>query len=792
MFTLARDISGSIWAGTNHGLIPMSQGQFILNGRLMPDLNVKSVLFDSRRNIWIGNEQGLWCISGNDIIHYARLSGKPGFDRIVALWETKDGDIWAGTADGGAGCFRGNNWTIVDGVTTHGNLGSNYILAGMEDSEQNIWFATLNGLYRLQVNAMAEDLVNVIKESRAWKTYSTAGSQVNTLWEDLFRPGNIWVGTDGGLNLIRGSLMSTFTTDDGLSDKRISALGQAPDGILWIGTEAGITYHRDAQIPPKVIISNLGVDNRNFNSETQVKEIVVSYHTKNAVLNFAGSDLGDLGGVLFNIYNGNKIVKSGITEKDNLLDLVQGSTYIFSVEAYDRHFNTLRVTNNAELRVLAPNAWDKIRDNPYFPLIILVFFVLVVLGILKLIQYIGLRRFIRFPLDLDITLKEQPDTNKFEVRIKKYKFGHKKPREDSYTSYLDLTRANAIEKQLRFGGVFPTDTLKHIGQELHSALFPEGKFVCLKKDELDRGNLRLRLRLDQSVSFLPWELIYCDMISGHLALKSGVSLVRDLSEVSNQNARSAKTIIKGLYRWASPRGTLAQNFNIASDFNDLTVKKPLKMLIVWTNPKDRRITELNVGLIRKEIKEITEGLADAITKGTIEMPLVMSLAGWEEFSDAVTTQKPDIIHFIGHCIYWLDKYPALVFHEETGGALLPVKWDLLKVPFQSTKTTKLVVLNACSSAQSQGNSGVPGMAEALVKDARLPAAIGMGYPITQDQSGVFSREFYQKLALHGQIDFAVMQARIKLADATGPERLDWGVPRLYLKVPNGIVFDLIR
>ncbi len=58
---------------------------------------------------------------------------------------------------------------------------------------------------------------------------------------------NVWIGTDDGLTLFRNGEFSYFGLDDGLYNKRISSIIEDNDNTIWIGTENGLHYFKDGK-----------------------------------------------------------------------------------------------------------------------------------------------------------------------------------------------------------------------------------------------------------------------------------------------------------------------------------------------------------------------------------------------------------------------------------------------------------------------------------------------------------------------------------------------------------------
>jgi CHAT domain-containing protein len=154
----------------------------------------------------------------------------------------------------------------------------------------------------------------------------------------------------------------------------------------------------------------------------------------------------------------------------------------------------------------------------------------------------------------------------------------------------------------------------------------------------------------------------------------------------------------------------------------------------------------------------------------------------------------DLIHFIGHG--GVKNGVGVLYFEDEDGDSVSVEQDelialLTEAPTFTDKTLKLAVLNACRTAESGEITGLAGLATALVTEGKLPAVVGMGYPITSQSATIFSRAFYETLVRHGQVDHAVAKGREALFAEVGAAKRDWGVPRLYIRMPKGVVFELI-
>ncbi len=184
VFALRTDSEQNIWIGTYGGGLSRwtpSKGsagyQKTTFRNKESDVNslssniIRSIYEDAKGNIWIGTANGLCRISRKD-----RNNSNPRFDvfknlpgdkntlshnYILALYESKEGDLWVGTFGGGLskyipstsspkGSFR--SFTEADG------LPNNVIKGILEDDYENLWLSTNQGLSRF--NQTKEEFKN--------------------------------------------------------------------------------------------------------------------------------------------------------------------------------------------------------------------------------------------------------------------------------------------------------------------------------------------------------------------------------------------------------------------------------------------------------------------------------------------------------------------------------------------------------------------------------------------------------------------------------------------------------
>ncbi len=198
----------------------------------------------------------------------------PGSSFVISIAATPNGDFWLGTRGAGALRVQGTHVTrFTDGFP---DLKVNCLLA-MDD--HNVWIGTDKGVVRwtgteisrsgipdvltnLQALAMIRDrsgnvwiaagsdgLVRVDDRGRAnrWESKSAPGPNVSSVFED--RDGNIWLGTDRGIERWRDPVFTSFSTAQGLPSSAVGPVYVDDRGRAWFApTSGGLFWIEDGVI----------------------------------------------------------------------------------------------------------------------------------------------------------------------------------------------------------------------------------------------------------------------------------------------------------------------------------------------------------------------------------------------------------------------------------------------------------------------------------------------------------------------------------------------------------------
>ncbi len=252
--------SGLIWLITAHGLSRFDGDKFINynysknapNG--IPSDFLTDIIADNKEGIWIASfGAGLIYYSPkkNSFTNFVNLHQEnAGINQIIKIYIDKSKHIWLGTLHT---VFRSkittddlrtvnqNFETFLESYTTNRN--SIKILSFYQDSENNMWIGTKNGLF------LADTLKNSCQET----ILSAQHIAVNSIIE--FEKGVLLLATDKGAYLYypqEQKLENFFKSYSGLSvktDIKVDALAKDRDGNFWLGTFGGglITFNKQKE-----------------------------------------------------------------------------------------------------------------------------------------------------------------------------------------------------------------------------------------------------------------------------------------------------------------------------------------------------------------------------------------------------------------------------------------------------------------------------------------------------------------------------------------------------------------
>lgn len=214
----------------------------------------------------------------------------------------------------------------------------------------------------------------------------------------------------------------------------------------------------------------------------------------------------------------------------------------------------------------------------------------------------------------------------------------------------------------------------------------------------------------------------------------------------------------------------------------LAVKPPLRILAVVSSPADYEPLD-----VERERANLERALSDLSQSGIVEVHW-LEQPTLERLLRALQESAVHTLHYIGHGSQQRGSDSGVLLFEDDSGWARPITGELLGTVLHECESVRLAVLNSCECGRSGPGSPFAGMAASLVQ-RDIPAVVAMQSEITDNAAITFAEHFYSAIANGSPVDAAVCKARLAMF-ATHSENIEWGTPVLYMRVPNGRVFDV--
>jgi hypothetical protein len=295
------------------------------------------------------------------------------------------------------------------------------------------------------------------------------------------------------------------------------------------------------------------------------------------------------------------------------------------------------------------------------------------------------------------------------------------------------------------------------GTRLFEAVFDDQVGSCLRRslDEAERGGagLRIRLRLTETpeLAHLPWEYLYDPALNRFLVLSAETPLVRYL--------------------------------DLPERVQPLAVAPPLRVLVMISSPSDLMPLE-----VEREWATLGEALGDLEDRGLVALERLED-ASLPALQQQLRRGEYHVFHFIGHGTFDEGTQEGSLILEDDRGRGRPVSGQELGTLLHDHRPLRLAFLNACEGARASPTDPFAGAAQSLVQRG-VPAVVAMQFEISDQAAVALVREFYTALAEGFPVDTDLAEAR-KAVFALG-DNVDWATPVLYLRSPDGRVFDVER
>jgi len=323
-----------------------------------------------------------------------------------------------------------------------------------------------------------------------------------------------------------------------------------------------------------------------------------------------------------------------------------------------------------------------------------------------------------------------------------------------------LTLQNAL---LRSGGkrrqiLIPEEqAVQGFGLALFNALLTgevRNRFILSQRAAFDHGKgLRLKLRIQApELAVLPWEFLYDPAMAEYVCLSSNTPVVRYLDLPQNPQP--------------------------------LAVTLPLSILGMTASPGG--LAQIDVDREKQRVERAIKGLQ---APGLVKLTWLEGQT-WQDLQRVMRRGPWHIFHFIGHGGFDANTEEGLISLENEEGQVHLLRATQLGRLLADHRSLRLVILNACEGARGSGRDIFSSTAAILVRRG-IPAVLAMQYEITDQAAIVFSRAFYEAIADGMPVDAAVSDAR-KAISIGIDNSFEWGTPVLYMRSPDGVLFDLVQ
>lgn len=311
-----------------------------------------------------------------------------------------------------------------------------------------------------------------------------------------------------------------------------------------------------------------------------------------------------------------------------------------------------------------------------------------------------------------------------------------------------------------------------LGEGLADRLLPGGEirhlFVQALRGAGSEGGVRIRLLVrDPGLAQLPWEYTYLQVHAGErsqshfLVLNPQISLVRH--EARPESHRPL----------GEPLG------------------RPARFVVAMASPADLPALRLD-----KE-RVVIDAALRGFSVGGAEVE-------WEPVMEHATTEAlrrrlalgAEIFHFAGHGGFQDDAVDPqtggltgrgqLLLEDDSGRTTAPLADGELAALLQQAGV-RLAVLGACRSGRRDGVSAWAGVAPALVQHG-VSAVVAMQYDVLDDLAISFANMFYTAVSAGLSVDEAMAAGRLGMKGNAGRRDFEWGVPVLYMRSPDGVLF----
>ncbi|WP_375562201.1 two-component regulator propeller domain-containing protein [Bernardetia sp. OM2101] len=219
----------------------------------LPDSRITSIFKAQNDNLWIGTASGgitlLTPKNQKERIfktyqHREKDETTIASDKVSVVYEDRQNQIWVGTSEG-LELFNDKKQTFEQVLLYNEKLTNpkkTSVKEIYQDTKNNYWI----GLYQQGLLQLLPSGETQLFKNETYNDFSLSNNYVRVIFED--RIGNLWIGTEDGLNLYDNSpnsekfvrYMHQIENENSISNDEILSITEDDDGNIWIGTANGL------------------------------------------------------------------------------------------------------------------------------------------------------------------------------------------------------------------------------------------------------------------------------------------------------------------------------------------------------------------------------------------------------------------------------------------------------------------------------------------------------------------------------------------------------------------------
>lgn len=222
---IIQDKKGYIWIATHDGLARFDGAKFtsytVRNTPLIRSHAIRSLLSDSKGNVWIGTQRGILKYENNQLTIPIEFTVLNEYS-IEVIYEDTNGIIWIGTSSNGIFFYKDGQFRPLKEVRLHlqGAVGSIF------EKNNALYFSSQRGDMVRYKNGKINRIIDFSQTGGI-----SFAKTINS---------NTWVGTDNGIQLLKGDSLVASPYPQINAIKDAFDILEDQNGFFWIASENGL------------------------------------------------------------------------------------------------------------------------------------------------------------------------------------------------------------------------------------------------------------------------------------------------------------------------------------------------------------------------------------------------------------------------------------------------------------------------------------------------------------------------------------------------------------------------